>query len=158
AAETSIAGRAAIRSRDSAVIDPYRAALGLAAAAAARGATIHERSAVRKITFTRKHADVVTAAGTIRTGRVIVATGTPTSPFRSLVRHVWLHRAYFALTEPVPARIRQRLGRRDVVLRDTASPPHIIRWVDDDRILVSGADGNPTPERQRNRIMVQRTG
>ena len=38
----------AIRTRDGATIDPYRAALGLAAAAAARGAVIFERSPAKK--------------------------------------------------------------------------------------------------------------
>ena len=46
-------------------IDPYRACLGLAAAAAARGAVLFERSPARKITFTRKAVQVLTAGGSI---------------------------------------------------------------------------------------------
>ena len=32
------------------------------------------------------------------------------------------------------------MGRRDAVLRDGAEPPHLMRWVGDDRVLVAGAD------------------
>ena len=42
--------------------------------------------------------------------------------------------------EPVPARIRRQLGTRASVLRDFADPPHIVRWMDDDRLLITGAD------------------
>lgn len=157
-AEVAIAAQAAIRSKDCATFDPYRAALGLAEAAAARGAQLFERSTVKAVTFTRKHADVKTADGTIRTSRVIVATGAPTSLFRSLERHLWFRRAYLVLTRPVPAKTRQLLGRRAAVLRDLASPAHIVRWIDDERLLVSGADAAAAPENQRARMLVQRTG
>ena len=63
-----------------------------------------------------------------------------------------------ALTEPVPAQLRARLGTRDVVVSDSAQPPHVIRWVDDERILVAGADGDTASARQRERTIVQRTG
>ena len=43
-----------LRTKDGATLDPYRACVGLAAAAALRGAQIFERSPVKKITFTRK--------------------------------------------------------------------------------------------------------
>jgi glycine/D-amino acid oxidase-like deaminating enzyme len=156
--ESAIASLAALRSRDGAVIDPYRAAIGLAAAAAARKAKIFENTAVRKTTFTRKYADVVTDAGRVRVSRIIVATGLPTTLFGSLRRHFWFRSAYLALTERVPARTRQQLGKRAVVVRDLAAPPHTVRWVDDERLLVSGADGPVVPARRREQTMVQRTG
>jgi glycine/D-amino acid oxidase-like deaminating enzyme len=158
AGEVAIQAPAAIRSKESATIDPYRAALGLAAAAAGRGAQLFESTPVRRITFTRKHADVHTGGGSIRTRRVIVATGTPTALFHSLVRHFWLRTTYLALTDRVPAKIRQALGRRDIILRDTASPAHLVRWVNDEQLLVTGADREQTPPRERERALVQRTG
>jgi glycine/D-amino acid oxidase-like deaminating enzyme len=148
---------AGLRAKDGALLDPYRACLGLAAAAADRGATLFERSPVRKITFTRKIADVFTAGGSIRTRRVVVTTGMPTPLFKSLVRHFWFRSSYLALTEPVPAKIRQQLGRRTTVVRDSADPPHAIRWVGD-RLLVSGADAQTPPLRLRDKAVVQRTG
>ena len=158
AADVALGGPVAIRSSSGATLDPYRACLGLAAAAADRGAQLFERTPVAKVTFTRKTADVVTAGGRIRTRRVVVATGMPTELYRSLARHFWFRTAYFALTEPVPARIRQQLGRRDAVLRDSAEPPHLVRWVAGDRILVAGADAETAPARLRDKVIVQRTG
>src|SRR5262249_45825510 len=137
---------------------PYRACLGLAAAAAARGAKLHERSPVRKVKFGRKNADVITAAGSIRTSRVIVATGIPTVLYKSLNRHFWFHTTFFALTERVPAKVRHLLGERAIVARDLAEPPHTVRWVDDERLLVGGADAAPGPDRLRQKVGVQRTG
>jgi glycine/D-amino acid oxidase-like deaminating enzyme len=140
------------------LIDPYRAILGLAAAAAARGALIFEQSPITRISFTRKYADVVTPAGPIRVTRIIVATGLPTMLFKSLRRHFWFQSTYCALTEPIPAKVRAGLGGRASVVRDTESPPHNIRWVDDDRLLVAGADGDTVSPRLREQTVVQRTG
>ena len=158
AAETALTSAGAIRTRAAATLDPYRACLGLAAAAAARGAAIFERSAVKKIAFDRKTADLSTAAGTMHTRRIVVATGVPTALFKGLQRHFWFRHAYFALTEPVPARVRHRLGQGTAVVRDMASPPHVLRWVDGERLLVTGADAEAPPDRQRAKIIVQRTG
>ena len=43
-------------------------------------------------------------------------------------------------------------------MRDLAEPPHLVRWVDDERLLVAGADTLSPPVRLRDRIVVQRTG
>jgi glycine/D-amino acid oxidase-like deaminating enzyme len=156
--EVALDGSAGVRGKDGSTIDPYRACLGLAAAAAARGALLFERSPVRKITFTRKTVDVFTAGGSIRADRVVIATAMPTPLFKSLARHFWFRSSYLALTEPVPAKIRQHLGRRAVVVRDSAEPRHLVRWVGDDRLLVSGADRESPPPRLRDQVIVQRTG
>jgi glycine/D-amino acid oxidase-like deaminating enzyme len=156
--ELGLDGAAAIRENAGGVLDPYRACLGLAAAAADRGAAIFERSAVRKITFGRRKADVFTAAGSIRADRVIIATGVPTPLFKSLARHFWFRTTFLTMTERIPARIRQQLGRRAAVVRDLAEPRHLVRWVEDERLLVAGADTVSPPERQRDRFVVQRTG
>jgi glycine/D-amino acid oxidase-like deaminating enzyme len=148
----------AVRHKGSAALDPYRACLGIAAAAAARGARIFERSPVKRVTFTRRAARVFTADGTIRADRVVVATGAPTALTASLARHFWYRSSFLALTEPVPVKIRSQLGRRALVVRDLATPPHRVRWVDDERLLVSGADRESPPPRQRDNVIVQRTG
>ena len=88
----------------------------------------------------------------------MIATGVPTALFASLARHFWFRSAFLALTERVPAKIRQRLGKRTAVLRDAADPAHIVRWVDDEQVLVVGADVESPPPRQRERVVVQRTG
>ncbi len=65
---------------------------------------------------------------------------------------------FLTLTSPLPAKIRQQLGRREAVVRDMAEPPHVVRWVGDDRILLSGADSAGWPPRLRDKAVVQRTG
>jgi glycine/D-amino acid oxidase-like deaminating enzyme len=157
-AESAIQAAGGIRTRDGATVDPYRAAIGLAAAAADRGALIFERTAARRTKFGRRTADVVLDAGNIRTKRIIVATGRPTALFKSLIRHFWLKSSFLVMTAPVPAKVRNQLGRREVVVRDLAQPPHVVRWLDDERLLISGADGADVPPRLRDKTIVQRTG
>jgi glycine/D-amino acid oxidase-like deaminating enzyme len=156
--ETALEARIGLRGKDGATIDPYRACLGLAGAAADRGIAMFERSPVKRITFNRKTADVSTAGGTIRTRRVVVATAMPTPIFKTLARHFWFNSTYSVLTAPVPARLRKDLGRRIAVMRDLASPPHIIRWIGDERLLVTGADAETVAPRLRDKTIVQRTG
>ena len=156
--ELGVDAVAGVRAKDGAIVDPYRACLALAAAAAERGTALFERTAVKKVTFNRKTADVITEGGTLRTGRVIVATSMPTPLFKSLARHFWFRTNYFAETEPVPAKIRNLLGKRETVVRDSAEPPHAIRWVGGDRLLVNGADADVPPPRLRDKTIVQRTG
>jgi len=156
--EFGLDAMAGLRSKEGATLDPYRACIGLAAAAAERGALLFERSPVRKITFGRKTADVFTAGGRMRVPRVVVATGMPTMLFKSLRRHFWFHTTYLALTNPVPAKIRRQLGRRASIVRDSADPPHIVRWLNDERLLVTGADTEAVPPRQLDKVVVQKTG
>ena len=149
---------AAIRMRDAFTFDPYRACLGLAAAAAARRAVICEKSRVKKVTFTRKDVDVIAEGGTIRAATAIVTTGTATLEFRQLRRHFKRRESYLVLTEPLPSAIRKQFGARDTTYRDTRNPHRRVRWTDDDRVLVTGATQDETPERNRPAVLVQRTG
>src|SRR2546422_1973430 len=168
--EVGLDAMAGLRSKQGATLDPYRACVGLAAAASERGARLFERSPVRKVTFGRKTADVFTAGGSMRVQRVVVATGMPTALFKSLRRHFWFHTTYLALTARVSAKIRQQLGlprrsaagakdgRRASIIRDSADPPHILRWVNDERLLVTGADTEVAPPRLLDKVVVQKTG
>ena len=149
---------AAIRMRDALTFDPYRACLGLAAAAAARRAVICEKSRVKKVTFTRKDVDVIADGGTIRAATAIVTTGTATLEFRQLRRHFKRREGYLVLTEPLPSAIRKQFGARDTTYRDTRNPHRRVRWTNDDRVLVTGATQDETPERNRPAVLVQRTG
>jgi glycine/D-amino acid oxidase-like deaminating enzyme len=156
--DAAVTGVAALRSRDGATLDPFRAAIGLIRAAEERGAQIFERSPAKRVKFSRRVADVITKEGSIRARRVVVATGMPTPLFAALQRHFWFNSRFLALTDPIPAKIRKLLGDGTMVLRDTAVPPHLVRWVDGDRLLVSGADIATPPERQLEKVIVQRTG
>jgi glycine/D-amino acid oxidase-like deaminating enzyme len=156
--EVAIAAAGGIRTKEGATLDPYRATLGLAAAASARGARLFEQSAVKKIRFNRKTAEITTAGGTIRTRRLVIATGTPTGLIHALVRHFWFRTTYLTLTSRLPVKIRQHTGKRAVVIRDAAAPPHVVRWAGDEQMLVMGADSETPPPRQAAKTIVQRTG
>jgi glycine/D-amino acid oxidase-like deaminating enzyme len=148
----------AIRMRDTFALDPYRACLGLAVAAASRGAVIFERSRVKKVKAARRHVDVIAEAGTVRAATVIVATGTATLEFKQLRRHFKRRESYLVLTEPVPPPVRKQFGTRDMTFSDTRTPQHRVRWTADDRMLVGGAQQDETPEKKRPAVLIQRTG
>lgn len=155
--EAAFASGGAIRTRG-AVIDPYRACVGLASAAAARGATLFERSEVRRIRAGRKTVEVTTSGGVIQAETVIVATSATISDLRALRRHLHPRQGYGVVTEPLAAAVRRELGSRSSAIRDWAVPPHFIRWLKEDRVLIEGADQDPVPARAHSQALVQRTG
>jgi gamma-glutamylputrescine oxidase len=156
ARETALGNAGGFRTRG-AVLDPYRACLGLARAAEARGACIFEHSEVRTIKVGTAAVEIVTSGAAIRAEAVIVATDAPLPDLRALRRHLHPRESYTAVSAPLPAKVRREVGRRTAVLRDTAEPPHFVRWLDDDRVLISGADQDPVPARLADSTRVQRT-
>jgi glycine/D-amino acid oxidase-like deaminating enzyme len=155
--DAAIAADGAIRTKGDA-FDPYRVCVGLAAAAAARGAVIHERSFVRRVRAGRKKVEVRTEGGSITAESVIIATGGPIDDLRALRRHFRPQQTYTVVTGPMPAAVRRAVGRRDAALRDSATPPHLLRWMKDERLLISGADQEPVPSRALDKTLVQRAG
>lgn len=147
-----------VRFHDWGQADPYRLLLGFARHARDRGAVMFERSPVRRIKVKRKSIDVHLADGVVSAETVAICTGEPTDLFRSLKRHLRLEERYAVTTEKLPANVRKQLTARARVITDTETPPHLIRWVDDDRLLIAGGDQPRTPERGRDKILVQRTG
>lgn len=137
--------------------DPVRAALGLAGAAEAKGARIFERSLVKRTTFTRKDARVVLANGSIRTRGVVVATGEPGDVFGQLRRHVRQSEGYAVVTHPLTKAMRNEIGAREGILTELSADAHWLRWLPDNRILFAGELGKPTKDRQREKVLVQRT-
>jgi glycine/D-amino acid oxidase-like deaminating enzyme len=147
----------AIRLPDGFQFDPVRAALGLAGAAEAKGARIFEGASVKRTKFTRKDAQVVLANGSIRTRGVFVATGEPGSVFGQLRRHVRQTEGYAVVTHPLTAAMRKEIGAREGILTEASAEAHWLRWLPDGRILFAGAPGKPTKDRQREKVLVQRT-
>jgi glycine/D-amino acid oxidase-like deaminating enzyme len=145
----------AIRLRDGFVYDPVRAAAGLVAAAAQRGARVFEQSLVTKTRFTRKHADVVLASGAIRTTAVIVATGGPGTLFRPLRRHVRESEGVVAVTDSMPAAVTRQVIPEGVVMTESGAGPWI-RATADGRLLAA-ATVAPLPARQREKALLPRT-
>lgn len=155
---TGFPASAAVRTKEAAVVDPYRATVGLAAAAVARGADIFERSLITKTTFTRDRASLHIGTAAIPAKRIIVCTGDIGALFKPLARHLARRTTYTVLTEPIPARIRRSLGSSEYLIRDSSDPPHRVSWLGEDRLLVSGADSAPVSARARDAMLVQRTG
>ena len=133
--------------------DPYRLVLGFAAAAEARGARIFERSIVKGIAFDRKVATVTTAGGgTLVSPCVVHATGEPTSLVKGLKRHFTFAARAMTLSDVLPAAVRKAVGPRSTVVCDVDSPPHIIRWTGDHRVLIAGADGERPARAEREQV------
>jgi glycine/D-amino acid oxidase-like deaminating enzyme len=158
ARETALEAGAAIRTRGF-VLDPFRACLGLTAAAAERkNALLFERTPVKRIRANRKFVEVTTANGVLRAQAVVIATSAPLPDLRALRRHLTPQQGFAVLTETLPAAVRRELGSRTAAMRDGASPPHFLRWLKDDRVLFAGADGEPVAARARDKTLVQRSG
>jgi len=155
---TALDAAAGMRLRDTPAVDPYRACLVLATAAARRGAVFFERSPVKQVRPGARKIDVVLASGTVTAETAIITTGVATAEFKPLRRHFKARESYLVLTDEVPVAIRKQLGRRQSTIRDTRSPRHRIRWTADDRILIAGGDQDGTPARTREAVLVQRTG
>lgn len=155
-----------VRLRDSFTLDPYRACLGLAAAAARRGALLFERSPVTKVRFGQKQVEVTVAGGVVRAETIVVATGSATPEFRPLRRHFKRREMYQVLTAPLAAPMRKQVGHSDTIVRDARTPPLRMRWTAElsrahargDRLLLAGADQDETPDRKRPEVRIQRTG
>jgi glycine/D-amino acid oxidase-like deaminating enzyme len=152
-AETGLAALGGIRTRGE-VFDPYRACLGLAAAAASKGAQVCERTRVRRIRAGRKSVEIATETGSVTADAVVIAMGTLPDDLRALRRHFAPVLSYAAVTQPLPAMVRRETGKRSAALRDTHVPPHVIRWLKDDRVLVSGGDRPSVTGRTREKLLV----
>ena len=158
ASDLAIQGHGGILRGDDAELDPVRACLGLARAAADRGALLFERSAVRRVKAARKWIDLKTESGTVRARVAIVATGSPSAVFRSLERHFKRLQTHLVVTESLPAAVRRETGRLRAIVRDCESPSHALGWLREDRIIFSGADQAALPARARPKAITQRTG
>jgi gamma-glutamylputrescine oxidase len=150
--------RAGVRLPDWACGDPYRLLVRFAAAAESRGAAFFERSPVRRLRVRSKSVELHTAGGLLTAETVIVCTGEPTELHRSLKRHVHPEESYVVLTNRLPAAMRKALRGRASVVTDVESPPHLVRWTDDGRLIVSGGDQPRPPARNAAKVLVQRTG
>ena len=142
---------------DNASVDPYRATLGFAKAAAARHAKIFERSPVTRIRAKRRNVEITTAGGVVTASRVVLASGYPTDDFKPLRRRFTKCDSYIVLTPELGAAMRRDMTPPDLIIRDTAAPDHWLHWIGN-RVLFSGADQATLPDRMKERASVQRTG
>jgi glycine/D-amino acid oxidase-like deaminating enzyme len=151
-------GDGGLRTHGHAHVDPLRACLGFARAAAARGAAIFERSPVQTIEPKRDGVRIVAGKAVLTADTVVVATGEPVPPFGALKRHFASLDGYAVLTPALPAAVRKAAADHGAIVQDRTPAAHRLTWLADDRLLWTGADQARTPDRQRNTVVVQRTG
>jgi glycine/D-amino acid oxidase-like deaminating enzyme len=150
--------RAAVKLRDWGQANPYALVSAFGDAAVERGAAIFERSIVKRIRVRRRDVEIQVEGGVATAATVIVCTGEPTDLFRSLKRHVRLDERYAVVTDRLPASLRKRINVRVPLVTDTETPPHLVRWMEDGRVVMAGADQPRPPTRLRDKVLVQRTG
>jgi glycine/D-amino acid oxidase-like deaminating enzyme len=149
---------AGMRVRGGFSLDPATVTIGLAGAAAKRGATVFERTLVTKVRVGQNGVELLTEGGRVRAETVIVATGSATAEFQPLRRHFTRRETYLALSAPVTASMRKSLSKPGVALSAYSPTRRLVTWTPDGRLLVVGADQNETPARTREAVLVQRTG
>lgn len=157
-AALGVEGAGGIRTKGDALVDPARLCQGFARAAAVRGAAVFERTAATRIHQAGRRLAIHTARGVVSCETVVVATGEPTALFDPLARHFDMRESYVVQTAPIPPQVRSATPDRHLIIQDVEQPPHRLAWTAGDRILWSGADQPRTPERLREKTLVQRTG
>jgi len=75
-----------------------------------------------------------------------------------LRRHLHPFHSYVVVTEPLPAGVRRELGARTAAVEDDARPVHRVRWLKDERVLVSGAEHPAVAARHPAQVLTQRAG
>src|SRR4030095_3024410 len=131
-AQTSgLEGIGGLKTQGHASLDPYRAAHGLARAAAVRGAAVFERTPISAVRHGRSGVELATGKLRIKAGTVIVATGSAAPLFKALARHFIEAESYAVLTPPLGANVRRTAGTRKAIVIDRAAPPHRLCWTAD---------------------------
>ena len=128
-------------------------------AAAERGATLFERTPVRRIRASRKHVEVDDrrrARCARRRSSLPPARRCRICARSAVISHP--QQSYAVVTEPLPAAVRRELGRRAAALRDGASPAALPALAEGrSRRSSPGADQEPVPARARDKMLVQRS-
>jgi glycine/D-amino acid oxidase-like deaminating enzyme len=119
------------------LVDPGALALGLRRAALALGVRVYERTPVSRATS----AALSTPGGSVRAGRVLLATGAYKPLTRAIRRLVAPVYDYVLVTEPLSAEQRGELGwRGGHGIADRGNQFHYYRLTPDGRVLFGGYD------------------
>ena len=148
--------RAGVLDRDGVVmVDPARLTWGLAAAAERAGVAIYEHTRVTGIDGSGSGLRVTTDFGSVRAGRVALATSAFPPLLKRLGHYVVPVYDSVLMTEPLSRDQRDAIGWEDRVgIGDAGNQFHYYRMSEDGRILWGGYDAsyyggfNPMHERQ----------
>jgi glycine/D-amino acid oxidase-like deaminating enzyme len=125
--------------RSGGLIDPVAYARGLAHAAEAAGARIFERSPVTAISRIGDGYSLTTATGTIRAGKVFIATNAYGGDLQPELRRTYIPLRVFQIaTEPLPRAIRTRLLPGNQSVSDTHRNLFTFRFDAANRLITGG--------------------
>ncbi|UVC09188.1 FAD-binding oxidoreductase [Rhizobium sp. TH2] len=125
--------------RSGGLLDPVAYARGLADAAEAAGARIFERSPVTAISRANEGYTLTTATGTVRAGKVFIATNAYGGKLRpELARTYFPLRVFQIATEPLPREVRKRLLPGNQSVSDTRRNLFTFRFDADNRLISGG--------------------
>jgi glycine/D-amino acid oxidase-like deaminating enzyme len=125
--------------RSGGLLDPVAYARGLADAAEAAGARIFEHSPVTAISRTGEGYRLTTATGTVRAGKVFIATNAYGGDLQpGLSRTYFPLRVFQIATEPLPHEIRQRLLPGNQSVSDTRRNLFTFRFDAENRLISGG--------------------
>jgi glycine/D-amino acid oxidase-like deaminating enzyme len=154
---SGIHGAGAIRTSGNAQLNPLEACLGLMRAAVNNGASVFERTTVNRIRRVGDGVRLYSTHGTIDAQQVVIATGYATRYFRPLAGRFSMRRTYVLATNRIGWIDRRRIGLDDVMLWDTERPYHYVRWTEDHRLMLGGADHPVKPGANRARQFSEAT-
>ncbi|MFO1455461.1 MAG: FAD-binding oxidoreductase [Steroidobacteraceae bacterium] len=143
----------------SAALHVGRFGVGLAEAAARRGARIHEHTPVTGLRRLAGQAhEVTTPRGSLRARQVLLATGTSSvGPLGWFRRRIVPVGAFLVVTEPLPIELLDRLTPRRRNTTDTRNFVNYFRVTPDDRLLFGGrarfAASNATSDAKSGAIL-----
>ena len=100
----------------------------------------------------------MTDGGTLRAEMVVVATPARLPDLRALRRHLRSLHGYAVVTDRLAAGVKRELGTRSAAIQDCAQPSHTVRWLEGDRVLVTGADQPAVAPRSQPQVLIQRAG
>ena len=156
ARQTGIAGAGGILTHGNALVDPYRACLGLAQHVHTAGVKIYEHSPVRRVRPTSGGVTIELDGGEVSAEWATVATGYATPEFKPLAGRFRMSSTYVITTAPIDRRLQQQLGA-GVMWWDADTPYHYARWTPDRRLLFGGRDIPQVPERLRASALSEQT-
>jgi glycine/D-amino acid oxidase-like deaminating enzyme len=156
--ETGIDGAGAILTHGNALVDPYRACLGLADRAQAVGAHVCEHSVVRRVTGKGRSVRIDLDRGEVRADWAVIATGYATAHFKPLAGRFRMSNTYVIATPRIGTKTRRQMGLGDVMFWDTGNPYHYARWTPDRRLVFGGDDEPQVPRGTRRPALGRHAG
>ncbi|MDF1595467.1 MAG: FAD-binding oxidoreductase [Acidimicrobiia bacterium] len=130
-----------VRHNDIALVDPARLCWGLRRAAESLGAALYENSPATAVESDGRDLKVVTPTGTVRCGRVVMATNAYAGPIGRPRRYIIPVYDHVLMTQPLSSEQLTSIGWQEREgVGDVSNQFHYYRLTEDNRILWGGYD------------------